>query len=347
MLGVGVDLLGRPELDDPAQVHDRDPVAEELRGREVVGDVDVGEVELRLELDHQLQDLRPHAHVEHRDRLVGDQDVRAEDDRPGEHRALLLAAGEVGRVLVGELRRRREPDALERLGDQLLALGLAGGDPVEAQRVADRGADRHRRVERGVRVLEDDLQPPAKRAHLGLAEPGDLLAAELDAALRRLDQPEQGPPQRRLARPRFADQPEDLAVAQIEVDPVDGGNRSGLPAPEPIDERAADRVVRLQIADLDQRLRVAVRRIAGSSVESPASIMPPPPRRSRRARASPCRPPGSRPRGRAASRRRAGRRSAMTSGGCFCMHTDIASGHRGWKRQPGGGSIRFGGAPGM
>ena len=63
--------------------------------------------------------------------------------------------------------------------------------------------------------------------------------------------------------------------------------------------------------------------------------MPPPPRRSRRARAAPCRPPGSRPRGRAASRRRAGRPSAMTSSGCFCMHTDIASGQRGWKRQPG------------
>ena len=105
-LGFGVDLRGGPDLDDLAEVHDRDPVAEELRRREVVGDVDVGEVELVLELDHQLEDLRPDAHVEHRDRLVGDQDVGPEDDRPGEHRPLLLAAGEVGRVLVDELRRR-------------------------------------------------------------------------------------------------------------------------------------------------------------------------------------------------------------------------------------------------
>ena len=64
------------DLDDPAEVHDRDPVAEELRGGQVVGDVDVAEAQLLLEVEHQLQDLGPHAHVEHRDRLVGDQHAR-------------------------------------------------------------------------------------------------------------------------------------------------------------------------------------------------------------------------------------------------------------------------------
>ena len=90
-----------------------------------MGDVDVGQAELVLELEHQLEDLRPHAHVEHRDRLVGDEHVGAEDDRPGEHGALLLPAGEVGRVLVEELVGRREADPLERLDRpraQLLAV---------------------------------------------------------------------------------------------------------------------------------------------------------------------------------------------------------------------------------
>ena len=50
-LGVGVprvgeDLVGGPDLHDPAEVHDRDAVAEVLRGRQVVGDVDVGEAEV-------------------------------------------------------------------------------------------------------------------------------------------------------------------------------------------------------------------------------------------------------------------------------------------------------------
>ena len=77
VLGIRVDRLRRADLDDPAEVHDRDPVAEELRRRQVVRDVEVGQVELALELEHQLEDLGPHAHVEHRDGLVG------HEQRPG------------------------------------------------------------------------------------------------------------------------------------------------------------------------------------------------------------------------------------------------------------------------
>ena len=85
------DVLCSPELDDPAQVHDRDAIAEEARRRQVVGDVEVGEVELVLEADHQLEDLGPDAHVEHRDGLVGDEQVGVEHDRARQHRPLLLA----------------------------------------------------------------------------------------------------------------------------------------------------------------------------------------------------------------------------------------------------------------
>ena len=46
VLRVGVDRVRRPDLDDPPEVHDRDPVAEELARREVVRDVEVGEVEV-------------------------------------------------------------------------------------------------------------------------------------------------------------------------------------------------------------------------------------------------------------------------------------------------------------
>ena len=45
MLGIGVDRLRRADLDHAPQVKDRNPVTEELRGREVVRDVQVGEIE--------------------------------------------------------------------------------------------------------------------------------------------------------------------------------------------------------------------------------------------------------------------------------------------------------------
>ena len=95
MLGVVVDRLGGPDLDDPAEVEDGDPVAEELGGRKIVRDVEVRETELSFELEHQFEDLGAHAHVEHRHRLVGDEQDRVQDDRPRDDGTLLLTARKI------------------------------------------------------------------------------------------------------------------------------------------------------------------------------------------------------------------------------------------------------------
>src|ERR1039457_7700844 len=60
--GVRVDLRGGTDLDDPTEIHDGDRVAEELRCREIMGDVEVRETEISLQVEHQLQDLRSHTH---------------------------------------------------------------------------------------------------------------------------------------------------------------------------------------------------------------------------------------------------------------------------------------------
>ena len=153
--------------------------------REVVRDVDVRQPEPRLEVDHQVEDLRPHAHVEHRDRLVGDQQIGADDDRPRDRGALLLAAGEIARVA----RRRTARRARGRP-----ARASRGPSPASRRRrwsslwicsgCASAVCERHPRVQRRVRVLEDHLQVPALRAQLALGQPGELLAAQLDAARR-------------------------------------------------------------------------------------------------------------------------------------------------------------------
>ena len=131
---VGEDLLGVADLDDAAEVHDRDPVAEELRGRQVVGDVDVAEPQLGLEVQHQLQDLGPHRHVEHRDRLVGHEHARSQDDGARHHHPLLLPAGEVARVLGEEQLDRRQADPLQRLDHPRTPLGSRTSPPAPAGR---------------------------------------------------------------------------------------------------------------------------------------------------------------------------------------------------------------------
>ena len=111
----GVERRGLGRLDDPAEIHDRDAVADMLDHRQIVGDEDIGEAEPRLEVDQQIEDLRLDRDVEGRDRLVGDDQLGLERDGPGDADALALAAGE----FMGIAARRigLEPDDLEQLGD--------------------------------------------------------------------------------------------------------------------------------------------------------------------------------------------------------------------------------------
>ena len=81
-------------------------------------------VELLLQPVEQVQDLGLHRHVERRRGLVGDQQVRVQRERHGDHRSLAHAAGELVRVLVGALVRARDPDPAEHLDGLLVRLLL-------------------------------------------------------------------------------------------------------------------------------------------------------------------------------------------------------------------------------
>jgi hypothetical protein len=56
--------------------------------REVVADVDGGQAHCVAHLAHQGEDAGAHADVEHRHRLVGDQEARRQDEGSREHDAL-------------------------------------------------------------------------------------------------------------------------------------------------------------------------------------------------------------------------------------------------------------------
>ena len=217
-----------------------------------MGDVEIGEPEIALQVVHELENLGPHAHVEHRDGFVGDDELGTEDDRPGEHGALLLATGEVARVLAKEAVDGYEADTFERLADELLHQPVVAGDAVDAQRVADRLEDGHRRIERSVRILEDELHPLAQRPEAPLRQVGDLLPVERDRPFGDLHQREHRPRQGRLATSRLADQSEHLAAAQLEAHAVDRFDRSRVVAEHPLDEVAPQREVNLHIAHVEK-----------------------------------------------------------------------------------------------
>ena len=76
-----VELLRRGDLDDFAEVHDRDSVRDMADDAEVVGDEDVGEVELLLQVREQVDHLRLDRDIERRDRLVCDHELRTQRER--------------------------------------------------------------------------------------------------------------------------------------------------------------------------------------------------------------------------------------------------------------------------
>ena len=118
-----VDVLGRADLDELAEVHDADAVGEELEHGQVVRDHDVGEPVGRLEGLHHVEDLGLDGHVKGRDGLVGDDEPWVQGERPREADPLALAAGELVRVQVDGL--LGKADLAQQPGHTLPLLGAS------------------------------------------------------------------------------------------------------------------------------------------------------------------------------------------------------------------------------
>ena len=111
-----------PLLDDPPEVHDADAVGEAGGRREVVRDHEHGQT-LVAQLVEDREDAGTDRDVEHRDGLVRDEQLGAEDEARCDRDPLALAAGELVRVAVGEELGGGEADLLERPRDRGAALG--------------------------------------------------------------------------------------------------------------------------------------------------------------------------------------------------------------------------------
>ncbi len=163
---VVVDVVHLPDLDDLAQVHHRHPVGDVPDHRQVVGDEQVGQRQLGLELVQQVDDAGLDRDVQRRDRLVQHDQLRLQREGAGDADALALTAGE---LLRGSGWRARAPDPTrpEQLADPALDLGLAGRRrPPSAPRSGRRPASAGRARPSGPGT------PPAGRGACGDARAG-------------------------------------------------------------------------------------------------------------------------------------------------------------------------------
>jgi acyl-CoA thioesterase-1 len=193
------------------------PVAHPDHALGVLGDAGVvrhqddGDPLLLVELLEHLQHLLARARVEVAGGLVGEQQARLVDERAGDRDALLLAAGELRRVVVEPL---AEPHALQQL--RRAALGLAVGDRVVRVRQRHHHVLQRAGAGQQVEVLEDepDLAVADERAAVG-AEGGNLLAIEPVFAGRGVVETPEDVHERALARATGAHQGDELAARDV------------------------------------------------------------------------------------------------------------------------------------
>src|SRR5262249_35225300 len=126
---------------------------------------------------------------------------------------------------------------------------LAARNTMHAQRLADDVACTHAWIERGKRILEDDLHLPPVGTQIGLAEPGDVVPVERDPAAGRLDEPQDRAADGRFSTAGFADEAESLAGSDREAYPIDRKDGAGGTAQDAL----ANRKVLFEILDLQHR----------------------------------------------------------------------------------------------
>jgi hypothetical protein len=158
------DLLGLSELDHASDVHHRHPVADVADDAQVVRHEEVGQPEVGLQVDQEIQDLRLHGDVQGGDGLVGDDQARMHGQGARDADPLALAAAEgVGKpphVL------RSQSHAAQEVGHARFPVTPAR-HAVHEQRLAHEVEQRHPWIERRERVLEDHLHLAAERPQLG------------------------------------------------------------------------------------------------------------------------------------------------------------------------------------
>jgi hypothetical protein len=227
-------LVGRALGDDPALIDDREPIGERVGLLEVVGREEDGRAGLAQVLDL-LPHARPRLRVEAGRGLVEEEDLGPVDDAEPHVEAAPHAAGvRPGRPVGGRLEVELLED-LDRAGP-----GLGDRHPVEPALQDELTAAGLGRVGRA--ALRDVADPLPDQLRLA----PEVGAGDGRITRRGGDQRRQHPQGRGLACPVRAEEAEDLARADVEVDAGDGLDRTrpgleGPPQVARVDHRAADR----------------------------------------------------------------------------------------------------------
>ena len=142
-----------------------------------MGNEHVGQLLLLLQLLQQVDDLGLDGNVQSGDTLVTDDELGLHSQGAGDGHTLTLTAGELVGIAVQHILLQA---ALLHGLDDVVTHGLGTGleEVMGGQALLDDLTDGHTGVQRGVGILEDDLQILAEQTHLGI-----LQSSQVDAVI--------------------------------------------------------------------------------------------------------------------------------------------------------------------
>ena len=224
--GMGEELLALGKLHQLSLVNHGDPVADEAHHGKVMGHKKIGQVPLLLQIGQQVQHLGPDGNVQGGYGLIGDDEVRLHDQRPGHADALALAAGKFMGEPAGKFRQQAH------IGQGFFHLfpAFLPGYPVSAgvETLADDVVHLGPLVQGGHGVLENHLDPAGDLlVQLPGDAPVDLLAVKEDFSPGGGMDADDGPADGGLAGAGLSHQAEGLPLVDVEGYPVHRGK--GMP----------------------------------------------------------------------------------------------------------------------
>ena len=164
MTRVAEHLLGARQLNHVSEIHNADPVRNVSYNGEVVRDEHIREVFLFLQLLKKVDYLRLNGNVKRRYTFVANDEFRLDGKRTRNGYSLSLTAGKLMRISVQHI--VLQAATTHRFKDIFLHFRRAVLIIIMRHKpFFDNLADRHSRVERGIRVLEYNLKVLAEQAH--------------------------------------------------------------------------------------------------------------------------------------------------------------------------------------
>ncbi|KAF9119809.1 hypothetical protein BGX30_003610 [Mortierella sp. GBA39] len=235
---------------------------------QAMGDEQVGQPQLLLQVLQQIDDLGLNRYVQRRYGFVGENEPRVQGDRAGDADPLPLPAGELVRI---PLRPRWvESHQFQQLADA--AADVSGGAlplTVHFKRLGDAVADLPARIQRSVRILEDRLHMLAGGAQFTSSQVRQVLAVKKNRPCRGTLHLEQDPAQRRLTAAGLADQAESFTLADRKADVVHGTDQLLRFA----DASAMHRVILFQVIYGKQSVRRFFRCPGGAGFASSFNVL--------------------------------------------------------------------------